>query len=75
MFYKKVGADTPEAKFVWEHPYYLKYSLLANDVETEYLAKNSRRWTMESDMLVCGQSATKRSIMFLRHHACIDGGS
>ena len=39
LFNKKFVADTTEAKFVWEHPYYPNYYLPAKDVQTKYLEK------------------------------------
>jgi len=39
LFNKKYVADTKDAKFVWEHPYYPIYYLPAKDVQTKYLEK------------------------------------
>jgi uncharacterized protein (DUF427 family) len=39
LFNKKFVADTKEAKFVWEHPYYPVYYLPEKDVQTKYIKK------------------------------------
>jgi uncharacterized protein (DUF427 family) len=39
LFNKKIVADTAEAKYVWEHPYYPVYYLPAKDVQTKYIEK------------------------------------
>lgn len=39
LFNKKIVADTTEAKFVREHPFYPVYYLPAKDVQTKYIEK------------------------------------
>jgi uncharacterized protein (DUF427 family) len=39
LFNKKIVADSKEAKFVWEHPYYPVYYLPEKDVQTKYIKK------------------------------------
>ena len=59
LFNKKIIADTKEAKFVWEHPYFPNYYLPSADIQTKYLEKVKK--TDDGDGHVCKLAVGNRS--------------